>query len=66
MHPLLGQVQQADPVWYVDVYEIIMQVWRQYLPLAESDELLGLIQWLLHEMEIDEAIISDFHHLLNQ
>ena len=56
---LLAQVQQADPVWYEDVYQVIVQVWRQYLPLGDEDTLVGLIRPLLTVMGIDDSVLTD-------
>ncbi len=36
---LLTLVQQADPIWYADVQEIITKVWQQYLPLQINTDL---------------------------
>ncbi len=58
-HPaLLTQVQQADPVWYEDVYQVVMQVWRQYLPLGDEDEMVDLIRPLLTMMGISESVLD--------
>lgn len=63
---LFAQVQQADPVWYADVAQVIVEVWRQYLPLTENDELADLIKQLFDEMGIDETILLDVHRSLNK
>ncbi len=47
---LLTEVQQAEPVWYEDVYEIITKVWEQYLPLGADQTLAQNITRLLNEM----------------
>lgn len=55
---LLTQVQQADPVWYEDVVLVLRQMWQQYLPLAEDDELAGLMGQLLVVMGMDTAVLN--------
>ena len=43
-------VHQADPVWYDDVHEAVMNVQRGYLPLSDGDELSAHIEQLLAEI----------------
>ncbi len=50
---LLAQVKAADSVWYEDLMLVIRQVWEQYLPLSEDDDLAGLIEQLLAAMGVD-------------
>ncbi len=48
---LLTQTLAADSIWYEDIDLVLRQVWRQYLPLSEADNMADLIQQLRDVME---------------
>ncbi|MCP5100331.1 MAG: hypothetical protein GY943_32670, partial [Chloroflexi bacterium] len=56
---LLTQIEQTDPVWYPDVYQLIMRVWEHYLPLTENDDLTPKINRLFdimgYKLDMDDT-----------
>ncbi|MCP4360765.1 MAG: hypothetical protein GY796_22385 [Chloroflexi bacterium] len=52
---LLTQVRRESDVWYADVYAVVVQVWLQYLPLSEDDDVAAKIILLLNEMGCSAA-----------
>ena len=59
---LLQRLQESETVWYADVYQAILQTWRQYLPLGEADDFAAIIEPLLREMGIEEVLNGSTAH----
>ncbi|NHZ71674.1 MAG: hypothetical protein GWP17_01135 [Aquificales bacterium] len=55
---LRAQIKRESDVWYEDVYQVLMQIWEQYLPLGKEDKLINAIQTLLNDMGYDETSIA--------
>lgn len=53
---LLTQIRQSEPSWYPDVYNALIAIWRQYLPIHEKDDLLILINQLIAQMGLEEEL----------
>jgi len=49
------QLKQADPVWFEDTWMVMQQVWQQYLPITDDDDLARQIEELLKLMGIQDA-----------
>ena len=52
---LKRRVEEVDPVWFEDVLVMVEQVWQQYLPLTEEDDLGRQIEALLRLMGVQNA-----------
>ena len=56
---LLTQIRKSEPVWYPDVYQTLVQIWNQYLPIHDDDDLLKIINQMILQMGYeDEALLE--------
>jgi hypothetical protein len=53
---LRTHINQESEAWHDDVYQALMQIWQQYLPLDTENKLANAIQTLLDDMGIHEKI----------
>lgn len=52
---LQKEIAQADPIWYSDVYDTLMQIQAQHLPITNDDPVEEKIEMLLGIMGIEEC-----------
>ena len=52
---LRTQIKQGSEAWYTDVYQVLVQIWEQYLPLGNDNKLTDAIQTLLDDMGFSES-----------
>jgi len=55
---LRKQVELESEAWHTDVYQALLQIWEQYLPLGLENKLVNAIQTLLNDMGYDEQLLE--------